>query len=269
MAEKTAEGLVLFAKSKLGTPYVYGAKGGVLTLAQVNTWASMYPNVYTASYVKKAKAFIGKPCTDCSGLISWYTGILRGSSNYADTASKKLPISQLTEDMIGWAVWHSGHIGVYIGNGYVIEAKGINYGTIMSKVTDGAWTHVLKLKDITYGTKPATKDGWQKENGIWRVYQNGTMLRSTWFLSGNHWYYLDDNGNLKTGWFWYEKYKSWYYLDENPNDDAIGKMLYSTIVRTGGKNYALDKEGRMITEGHTIRVKVGPDGALEMDTMEY
>jgi len=49
-----------------------------------------------------------------------------GISNYKDTAAQTVAIGKLDESMIGWALWKSGHIGVYIGNGYCIEAKGIN-----------------------------------------------------------------------------------------------------------------------------------------------
>ena len=75
--KKKAE-LVAWCESKLGTPYVYGAKGAVLTQSQINTWAALYPATFTASYIAKAKTFIGQACTDCSGLISWLTGTLRG-----------------------------------------------------------------------------------------------------------------------------------------------------------------------------------------------
>lgn len=34
---KTAAGLIAFAKSKIGTPYVYGAKGAVMSLTFQST----------------------------------------------------------------------------------------------------------------------------------------------------------------------------------------------------------------------------------------
>ena len=54
--------------------------------------------------------------------------------------------------MTGWALWKPGHIGVFIGNGWCIEAKGINYGTIKTKVSATAWQKVLKLCDIDYSS---------------------------------------------------------------------------------------------------------------------
>ena len=37
-------GLIAFAKSKLGTPYVYGMKGTVLTQAKYNSLKKLYGN---------------------------------------------------------------------------------------------------------------------------------------------------------------------------------------------------------------------------------
>ena len=39
---KTAAGLIAFAKSKIGTPYVYGAKGTVMSLAKIRALRKMY-----------------------------------------------------------------------------------------------------------------------------------------------------------------------------------------------------------------------------------
>lgn len=143
---KTASGLVEFAKDKLGTPYVYGAKCQVVTMAQFNLWRKMYPNMIPASDVKK----VGKFCTDCSGLISGYTGIILGSSQFKSTATKCIPISRISEAVPGCALWRSGHIGVYIGNGLCIEAKGSAYGTVQSVVANRTFTHILWLRDIDY-----------------------------------------------------------------------------------------------------------------------
>ena len=76
---KTASGLINHCKGKLGTPYVYGAKGEILTQAILDRLARENPGTYTSTYKAKAAKYIGQRCTDCSGLISWYTGRIRGS----------------------------------------------------------------------------------------------------------------------------------------------------------------------------------------------
>ena len=50
----------------------------------------------------------------------------------------------------GLAVWHEGHIGVYIGNGEVVEAMGTRYGVVKTKLEGARWTHWLKIPDISY-----------------------------------------------------------------------------------------------------------------------
>lgn len=145
---KTAQGLIEFAKSKIGTPYVYGAKGTVLTLEQIRELRRMYgSNCVWYSDDNKA----GKVCVDCSGLISWYTGIVRGSGQYKETAEEVVPISQRTNNHIGWAVWMNGHIGVYLGNDTYIAADGSAYGVRIAKLTQNRFTQLLKLCDIDYG----------------------------------------------------------------------------------------------------------------------
>lgn len=152
MAKKvTNTELVKFAKSKVGTPYVYGSKGEKLTTNMINTFTKMYPKVFTTSYVNKAKKYVGKVCTDCSGLISWCTGVLLGSSGLYSQAKEKHPISTISKAPVGAILWRSGHVGVYIGNDKLIEAKGINYGTIESKVSSSTFTHWLIMDYIDYG----------------------------------------------------------------------------------------------------------------------
>lgn len=170
---KTAQGLIEFAKSKVGTPYVYGAKGTVMSLEQIRTLRRMYgSNCVWYSDDNKA----GKVCVDCSGLISWYTGIIRGSGQYKSTAVEVIPISQRTNKHIGWAVWMNGHIGIYLGNDTYIAADGSAYGVRIAKLSQNRFTHLLKLCDIDYGngTKQPETSKPQASGGYYNVPVNFT-----------------------------------------------------------------------------------------------
>lgn len=170
---KTAQGLIEFAKSKIGTPYVYGAKGTVMSLEQIRELRKMYgSNCVWYSDDNKA----GKVCVDCSGLISWYTGIVRGSGQYKSTAVEVIPISQRTNNHIGWAVWMNGHIGVYLGNDTYIAADGSAYGVRIAKLSQNRFTHLLKLCDIDYGegTKQPEAQKPQASGGHYNVPVNFT-----------------------------------------------------------------------------------------------
>ena len=56
-------------------------------------------------------------------------------------------------DTPGLAVWKSGHIGVYIGNGEVIEAMGTKYGVVKTKLAGRGWSAWLQIPYISYITK--------------------------------------------------------------------------------------------------------------------
>lgn len=170
---KTAQGLIEFAKSKVGTPYVYGAKGTVMSLEQIRELRRIYgSNCVWYSDDNKA----GKVCVDCSGLISWYTGIVRGSGQYKSTAVEVIPISHRTNNHIGWAVWMNGHIGVYLGNDTYIAADGSAYGVRIAKLSQNRFTHLLKLCDIDYGegTKQPEAQKPQASGGHYNVPVNFT-----------------------------------------------------------------------------------------------
>lgn len=170
---KTAQGLIEFAKSKIGTPYVYGAKGTVMSLEQIRELRRMYgSNCVWYSDDNKA----GKVCVDCSGLISWYTGIVRGSGQYKSTAVEVIPISQRTNNHIGWAVWMNGHIGIYLGNDTYIAADGSSYGVRIANLSQNRFTHLLKLCDIDYGegTKQPVTEKPQASGGHYNVPVNFT-----------------------------------------------------------------------------------------------
>lgn len=143
---KTNKGLIDFAASKIGTPYVYGMKGAVMTRSKYNWLKKTYGSLVWDSDVKK----VGKVCTDCSGLISWYTGKEKSSSMFKAEAKVVHPISTIENAPVGAAVWRKGHIGIYVGKGYAIEARGSAYGVVKTKIAKRDWTHWFLLNDITY-----------------------------------------------------------------------------------------------------------------------
>lgn len=142
----TNTGLVKFVKTKLGVNYVYGSKGEILTKTKYDTLKRLYPNNVRATDVKK----VGTYCTDCSGLISWYTKKIKSSQTFHDEAASVHPIKSIADAPVGAAVWRKGHIGVYIGDGRVIEARGAAYGVVETRVTARDFTHWFLIKDVSY-----------------------------------------------------------------------------------------------------------------------
>ena len=71
-------------------------------------------------------------------------------------------------DTPGLAVCMSGHIGIYIGNGEVIEAKSNHDGVVKTQLSEGSWTYWMQLPGITYltgGTHPYGTKKVTLENG--------------------------------------------------------------------------------------------------------
>lgn len=148
---KTNLGLVEYAKSKLGVPYVYGTKMEVLTKAKFDWLQKTYgkANVWDSDAKK-----IGKVCCDCSGLISSYTGVVQGSSQMKSTAKECRPINTIKEAPVGALVWQQGHVGIYIGTEsgipYYIAEDGSPYGCRKNKLSNAKFTHWLLMDYITY-----------------------------------------------------------------------------------------------------------------------
>jgi peptidoglycan hydrolase-like protein with peptidoglycan-binding domain len=171
MSNLTGNGLVEFCKTKLGTPYVYGAKGsyGVLTQSRLNSLIQAYQDVFSNIYITKARRLVGKICTDCSGLPAWYTGKMLGSYQLYSTAYTRIPVANYKDFANGVIVWRSGHVGVFCwidGKPYVLEAKGIDYGTVLSEFVPSKWKYGLTFKYITYdySTNLSSNATWKGSN---------------------------------------------------------------------------------------------------------
>ena len=166
MAAKTNYGLVEYAKAQLGKPYWYGTFGQTaneaLYVAKKKQWAVYYKWEGTA--YNNFSSQYGKRVHDCVGLIKGYgwldaeaEEIVYNTNGMPDiTANEMYHAASVsgTIDTIpetpGLAVWHEGHIGVYIGNGEVVEAMGTRYGVVKTKLEGARWTHWLKIPYISY-----------------------------------------------------------------------------------------------------------------------
>lgn len=145
----TGKELVAFCRSKIGTPYVYGMKGKVMTEANFQYLHNTYGSRYVP-YSDHSK--VGKVCVDCSGLISWACGVVLGSSQWMNRANVKKPIASLKQAPIGALVWMDGHIGVYSGmkNGvhHYIAADGSKYGVREVPISQNRFTHWLLVESV-------------------------------------------------------------------------------------------------------------------------
>lgn len=144
--------------------YVWGSHGNVLTANELKRLEKTFGSHVTdkEEYIKSH--WLGRRTSDCVGLIKgygWYdetSGTIKYGTNgmkdvtadgMFNAAVEKGPISTMP-NIPGIAVWHQGHIGVYIGNGYVIHAANTYDGVIKTPITSSGWTHWLKVPYINY-----------------------------------------------------------------------------------------------------------------------
>ncbi len=165
-AEKTNLGLVQWAEYAYenGWGYVYGSHGQVLTESELKALESVFGGMVSDKEDYIRSHWMGKRVSDCCGLIKgygWYnasTGNIEyGTNGMKDVtangmyqaASVKGPMSTMPE-IPGLAVWQEGHIGVYIGDGWVIQAANTWDGVIKTRLSYNRWQGWCKVPFINY-----------------------------------------------------------------------------------------------------------------------
>ena len=152
------------AAEKTGWGYVWGTYGRILTRTLFEMKLEQYPEDVGAYEEYIADNYIGKRTADCVGLIkgySWYdpqtesfgygvNGMPDLSANQIyEYATEKGSIDTIPE-IPGLLVWMDGHVGIYIGNGEVIEARGTYYGVVRTQLSRRGWQAWAKVPGITY-----------------------------------------------------------------------------------------------------------------------
>ena len=183
---KTASGLIAYCKAQLGKPYWWGTFGNTASASLYKAKKAQYPNYYTASDFPSQ---YGKRVHDCVGMIKGYRWSATPTSTPVYNASQDVAVSGLYDQcskrgllktmpkVPGTCVFMPGHVGVYIGDGYVIEARGHAYGVVKTKLTERPWTRWGQPSWITYDTSDEDKADPVKteRKGIDVSYANGTV----------------------------------------------------------------------------------------------
>lgn len=207
---KTSNGLVEYAKAQLGLPYWYGTYGQTSTADLYAYKRKQYP-----AYYKSWNDFptqYGKRVHDCVGLIKGYlwsdTPTSKPKYNSSQDVSANGMLSRCAEkgaistmpDVPGVLVFMSGHVGVYIGNGEVIEARGHEYGVVKTKLKSRPWVNWGKCPWISYQAFTL-----KVKSGTWNVRTgSGTSHKVVCIVKGgdifpaskteNGWYFIDSLG---------------------------------------------------------------------------
>lgn len=168
---KTNLGLAEYAKAQLGKPYWYGTFGQAASKSLYDAKKKQYPDYYKWSYAGETVVKVH----DCVGLIKGYL--------WSDSATDNTPTYNSAQDVsangmrskckttgtintlpevAGTLVFMEHHVGVYIGNGEVIEARGHNYGVVKTKLSSRPWKTWGYCPYITYGQAAQTTQTAQK-----------------------------------------------------------------------------------------------------------
>ena len=162
---KTNTGLVEYAKVQLGRPYWYGTFGNTSTQKLYETKKKQYPKQYQWSCPADQ---LGKRVHDCVGLIKGYLWSDTPTSSPKYNAEQDVSANGMLQrckekgtistmpELPGVLVFLPGHVGVYIGGGYVIEAKGHAYGVVKTKLAGRGWKSWGKCPWISYAQQAAT-----------------------------------------------------------------------------------------------------------------
>lgn len=175
-------------QKKYKTVYMWGSFGQPLSESFIQQKAKQYPSFYTPERLKHLRGLIGKGvfAFDCIGLIK---GLLwgwagdgskpRGGAGYAINGVQDVDANmciRMCKDVStdfskivpGAVVWLDGHIGIYIGDGLVVEAtpkwdNGVQISYCSNiKTVQGAknrkWTSHGKLPWVDYTVEQKPKE---------------------------------------------------------------------------------------------------------------
>lgn len=149
---------------KTGWGYVWGTYGHVLTRSYYEAKLAQYPEGVGNHADFILANWLGKRTADCVGLVKGYCWFdpEAQSIGYAINGMPDVATEQMIEwcdekgsmdtmpEIPGLLLWMDGHVGIYIGDGYAIEAMGTRYGVVKTQVAGRGWQKWGKIPCIEY-----------------------------------------------------------------------------------------------------------------------
>jgi hypothetical protein len=159
MTSRTGKQFAEYAKSLLGKPYMYGNNGWIITDALIDAKIKQYPyqyrdlqsdiRKYGMTKVQYLRTKNGERGYDCSSIADLFTGHDKSADGWLAAAVVSGSIESLP-DLAGVTVHFPGHMGVYMGDKTVVEARGTFYGVVRTNLKDRPWKFWAKLPGIDY-----------------------------------------------------------------------------------------------------------------------
>lgn len=235
--------------------YWYGCYCQTATPELLAYKKSVYPARYNQdNYRVRFTDQFGLTVTDCAGLLKgalWskdkndYNVAYHSDTDFSANGwiekgcSETGAISSIPE-IPGLIVWKSGHLGIYIGNRKVCEARGHDYGIVITDLDkdNRGWQKWGKCKWINYETKPEPDpkgDTCMIELPVLRKGDKGEVVKTLQIML-NGLGYRDQNKNRlevdgsfgsKTLWC----VKDYQARNKLTIDGVVGKATWTSILK--------------------------------------
>ena len=141
-----------------------GTFGLVLTESLFEAKLAQYPDALAGNADFIRQTWVGGRTTDCVGLIKGYgwldtetEEIVYNTNGCRTSPRTKCIMPQASparstpfQKRQGWRSGNDRHIGVYIGNGEVVESNGHTIRCCENEAGSERWTHWLKIPYISY-----------------------------------------------------------------------------------------------------------------------
>lgn len=149
-----------------GVMYVYGAKPEkgrfrVYSVSEINALRDIYGS---ACVWESDTGKAGRKCCDCSGLLTYATGQLKGSSQFMAEAVETHTLEQLRADWahhIGWGLYMPGHIGIVSDvEGFYYAMDGSARNAAHLPLEFNRWQSCIRIRGVDYteGVDMLTKE---------------------------------------------------------------------------------------------------------------
>lgn len=153
---------------------------------------------------------------DCSGLIYSYTGNERCGDDQLYASSYTGSVSSGIPNIHGLGLWQPGHVGIYIGNGTAVDARGDEYGVVMESAYSHNWSTWFKVNGVSY-----PDNGWETFCGEYYYYEDGEYITDTTRTIDGETYYFSSSGICSSS------------PSSSSSDDNENTTEYSSSLRIG------------------------------------
>jgi hypothetical protein len=136
--------------------YVLGGQGELYSIELAEKWGNEGRAGKSKTYfMVDCARWFGHRIVDCSGMI--IQAIRSAKPGYEDKTADELYLEctkrgsmKTIPEVPGICVRKPGHIGIYLGNGKVLESRGKDYGVVITNLHERPWTGWGYLADVEY-----------------------------------------------------------------------------------------------------------------------